>query len=570
MGKPPDLFPQPLEFLLYCLDNRCMDSYLDPAVPWRATIWPISRRIVLLPPQAGQRLVAVTSELKKLRNYYSSFLEAVAARDPAVRQLDAAAAVLRPGFSKRAIGRLCAIANQGFGRQAPLILSGLQRASAHKNFPKPYTFDAITWVAKSSNRTRRGDFSDDFFFHPRIDHHDLLAFRGRPVSLKDFQLGFEEESEGGRKEARQRWDSAARAYEAVMTRIDRANDARDSQIAATAELVRLWAPDAGPEIEVACWMARIRDRFSSDAEYRASPNFLSQAFWFYFLHSELNIKFPEDQPDVAGWVEALVRSPKKAWEGGGPLEGFRKELAQGFDSFGGHYLALFRAGLLPKVRPRKNEGTWIRPLFALAALCAEALAQPGFVGGAALYLSRISPVTGYNLHGLVSALQFGVYIPHDFDPATPQEKDAWRVQRECSGWDGNGAEFSEEEFDDPPAYEDIAQQIWRYCPQPVHPDSNLVEVPVADASEFEGEYSSLGAPLGIIKTGSIRSALLFYASMDPTSRSSVPHEDFGGIKWAKLKRGGMRIIVREVADGFVWNAYARKDYHRGVAGSGQN
>jgi len=554
-------------------------------IPWASTVWPISRRIAVLPHGQGPKMAELLKELHRLRAFYQTVADTMSDRDPIVARMASAGNALRVGFVRRAIGRLAVLGQKSFDDFTLPALTQLHRSLRQNKPPQPYTFDGYMWARVSARRPLGGDMGDTFFSNPQLDHHDLLALSIRPPTAKDLSLGYEEENAGDRKEQRHRWDSAAAALEESFLAYSRGDQARHAQLLKVAVLGREWAPEAAHDFEAAVWMAEIRNRYHPPEDYLASPYFHQISFWFDFIHANLCIEFPDGPPgDLRLWVAAILRSPKARWAGTPLLEKFRAELVGAFDSFGGHHLSIYRPLLLWYVESEQAGTGWIRPLGVLARLCEEAIKNPAVARGAARYASQAMSILAYPCHGLVTSLLYGIYLPEEIDPATAEEKAAWTVQRENAGWGGfSGAEdFSDEDFADPPEGEDFSDDpdpdesegqpssLWWYCPQPVHPDSNLVQVPVNDAAQFVDAYGDLGAPLGIIKTGSIRSALLFFASMDPTFRSSVPHEEFGGVKWAKIKRGGMRIIVRAVEGGFVWNAYARKDYHRGAAGSGQN
>ena len=473
----------------------------EPKIPWRSTVWPISRRIVSLPSPRGPRVGELTSELKRLSGFYTTLSQACAERAPAISQLEAAGVILRSGFARRAIGRIACLASEVFGPHALAVLAGLHRSLHRHGPPQPYTLAGYAWAIQSAKQPLDEGESARFFGDPRLDHHDLLGLAMRLPVHKDLLLGFEPEAAGGREEPRRRWESAARALDDSSLKFSRADSARDAQLAKVSALAKEWLPDAAPDFDAAVWVAKVRDRFTPPSVYLESPVFFGMSFWFYYLHSELSILFRDGEPpDLVEWVESLIASPKARWAPG-HLETFRDRFVKGFQSFGGYSLSLFRGRLASQVRPRPGESGWFRPLAALARLCQEALLDPSVARSAAAYISATVPVTGYTIHGLVSALGFGIYLPQDLDLATDAEKEAWAVQQANSGWGGfsdDSDDFSDEDFPDPPDISDFAEESWWYCPQPVHPDANLVKVPVTDADEFQNVYASLGAPVGIV------------------------------------------------------------------------
>lgn len=70
----------------------------------------------------------------------------------------------------------------------------------------------------------------------------------------------------------------------------------------------------------------------------------------------------------------------------------------------------------------------------------------------------------------------------------------------------------------------------------------------------------------IVKVASVQAALLAFDHMSREQRMAHAREEIGGIRWTKLKRGKLRILVWVENGRILWNAYQRKEYHAGLGG----
>ena len=541
-------------------DNWGMESnYVEPELEWNAVLWPIPRKVVTPPSRGAFEMKPINAGLTRLTGHFSASAGLHRETYELGEKVDNLGAVLREGFTKRAMVRLAAGAKAEFGKRGLDAL--LRLHSSYFVKVSPYSPEVHGFLRNCERNGLAANLSK-FLSDWGLDPHDLLAMGSRAPSAQDFRgVPEKENATPERAAALLRWEAAFKLYQAGLEKTDRAFVLRDEQADLVAGMLRNWAPDAVGEVDAARWTLGVEGSIPGWKAYAESPHFLHPGFWFLFLHGWLaRVSQEGPPPGLAAWAEGVIGFPKK--KGEGVLENLRSRLFDMFGGFGGHSLAQYRSSLAGLVLPREGEGPWVRPIWALACLCARALSEPGVSTGVARSVSK-RVVHCHALAGLACGLYHGVYIPEGLDPSTPEEQEAWRVQRGCQRW-GGSEEFAEEE-----ELEEVAGVSWWYCPNPSHPDANLVSSDL-ELEAFEAGYPQWG-PVGIIKTSSVRAALLYYQGLTPILRASHPHEEFGGVKWAKLKRGGMRILVRELPEGdFVWNVYARRDYHHGAAGGGQN
>ena len=104
---------------------------------------------------------------------------------------------------------------------------------------------------------------------------------------------------------------------------------------------------------------------------------------------------------------------------------------------------------------------------------------------------------------------------------------------------------------------------WYYVSHPtrIGKEGELVSAPDDEARDKKvaAFYKRKRLPLDV-KPDSVAHALEYFESHDPVQRTLIPHETFGEVTWQKLKRGGVRILVRLEEDGLRFHTYNRAEY----------
>ncbi len=129
--------------------------------------------------------------------------------------------------------------------------------------------------------------------------------------------------------------------------------------------------------------------------------------------------------------------------------------------------------------------------------------------------------------------------------------------------DDHGPEIETETGDEPAALAPL--KPWFFCPNPNHPFTALATLDLHNPAALEAALREAHAE-GVIKTSSVQSALAAFEHMSREQRAAHPREEIGGLKWTKLKRGKIRLLVFDDAERILMNAYQRKEYRAGLGG----
>jgi hypothetical protein len=103
----------------------------------------------------------------------------------------------------------------------------------------------------------------------------------------------------------------------------------------------------------------------------------------------------------------------------------------------------------------------------------------------------------------------------------------------------------------PPEVPEEAPLFWRYVRNPLEEHGrslSLGAIRAREAGRAEEFFREHGIPT-VVKPRSVLRALRYFEGMPEEIRRMLPSESAGGHRWAKLKRGGLRILLRVAGPG---------------------
>jgi len=135
---------------------------------------------------------------------------------------------------------------------------------------------------------------------------------------------------------------------------------------------------------------------------------------------------------------------------------------------------------------------------------------------------------------------------------------------EFHGLGESGKEDSQPEEDDSPQealLNDFEPEeiLWRYVEKPENGSERYSEIKFTTASELAVFFRKKRIPISI-KEESIINAVQYFRGVPDADKNTMIKEQVGSLRWNKVKRGKMRILLLEEGDQIYVNVYPRKEW----------